>query len=187
MTVDLSSTNPEANETVNIFYASEMTPGSLMEYSYEVSLEARDFPVLYRAHRQGIVFVSNRSEAYPKLFFLPLDGNLLPTGQAIPLTDGVIADISEPAGTQNGRFVIFDADDYGVSTRQRIYLLDLLTGVVCRLTVDPFGDSNDWGASLNADNSLFSFITNRSGTNNNLRLNIENLETGLGVEADSRY
>lgn len=181
--VDLSNINPEANETVNVFYASEMTPGVLAEYGYEVTLDARDFPSIYQARRQGIVFASDRSEGHLKLFFLPLDSQLLPAGPAIPLTDGVITDVAEPAASENGRFVIFDADDYGVSTRQRIYLLDLLTGDVRRLTVDiyPLENSSDWGGSLNQDNSLFSFITNRQGTNNNLRLYIGNVNEGFGT------
>ena len=32
--VDLSDVNPEANETVNVFYATEMTKGQLYEFSY---------------------------------------------------------------------------------------------------------------------------------------------------------
>ncbi len=178
--VDLTSINPEANETTNLFYAAELTPGVVTEYRYDILVEALDFPELYPARQQGMVFVSNRSETFQKLFFQPLDANFLPAGPAVHLTDGVLADVSEPAASQNGRFIIFDADDYGEDTHQRIYLLDLLTGAVRRLTIDPSGNSEDWGASLNVDNSLFSFINNRSGTNNNLRLNIEVVENGLG-------
>jgi hypothetical protein len=176
--VDLTDSNPEANETVNVFYAVDMDTGQLYEFSFTLEVAARDFEQLYGSHQQGVVFTSDRSESSTRLYFLPLDDNLAPAGPAVPLTDRVIVDPRRLSSSADGRLVIFDADDYGVSTRQRVYTLDLSSAAVRRLTVDPFGASNDWGASLNAEGSHFAMITSRRGTT--YRLNVQEVSSGLG-------
>jgi hypothetical protein len=162
--VDLTAQNPEANETVNTFYATDMAKGQVYEFSYVLSVAAQHFEKLHWAHQQGVVFISNRSESSSRLYFLPLDNNLVPIGTPTPLTDGVISDPHHPSASADGQSIIFDADDYGVSTRQRVYTLSLRSGAVRRLTVDPFGQSSDATASFNGDGTQFAMITNRNGT-----------------------
>jgi Tol biopolymer transport system component len=176
--VDLASTNPEANETVNVFYAAHLVVNRLDEFSFTLEVDAQDFEIVYGASA-SLVFVSDRSESRPRLYFLPLGADFKPAGPAEPLTDGVITDPRRPSISADGRFVIFDADDYQVSTRQRIYTLDLRTAAVRRLTVDPFsGVSYDLEGSLNVNRTHFTMITNRSGTPS--RLNIQEVTSGLG-------
>ncbi len=178
ITVDLDSTNPEANETVNVFYAADLVIDKLNEFTFTLELAARDFEELYGASA-SVVFVSDRSESRPRLYFLPLDADFKPAGPVEPLTDEVITDPRRPSISADSRFVIFDADDYRVSTRQRIYTLDLKTAAVRRLAVDPFsGVSYDLESSLNTSRTHFTMITNRPGTPS--RLNIQEVTSGLG-------
>ena len=107
-----------------------------------------------------------------------MNDTLSPIGMPTPLTDIVIADPHHPSASTGGQFIIFDADDYGVSDRQRIYTLGLNSGAVRRVTVDPFGSSADEKPSLSRDGSQFSMITNRPGTPT--KLNIEDVSDGLG-------
>ena len=179
--VILSEENPEANETVNLFFATEMEKGVLHEFGYTLDVAAEDFDTLYSARQQGVVFVSTAEESTDKLFFLPLDANFTPMGDAIPLTDGVISDVHNVSVSANGRYLIFDADTYKspliFQTNQRVHVLDLLTGAIRRLTVDPSGGSNDKQGSLSGDGTQFAYISNRTGTN---RLTIGQTSSGQG-------
>ncbi|MBL7200050.1 MAG: PKD domain-containing protein [Anaerolineae bacterium] len=182
--VDLSSANPEASETANVFFAAELPPGEVSEFSYTLALGAEDYEGLYPAQGQGIVFVSGRSGSGTRLYYLPLDENLAPAGAPQPLTDGVIADPQRPALSADGRTVIFDADDYqpvdpDQASHQRIYTLDRLSGAVRRLTVDPYGSSEDWGGRFNGDGSRFATLTSRWGPT--YHLNVEETAVGLGA------
>lgn len=179
-TVDLTGQdpNPEANETVNVFFAASMADGQLYEFSFTLEPAASNFESLYWKRRQGVVFVSDRLGKGMQLYFLPLDKNYSPS-PAEPLTDGTIVDAHRPSVSSDKRFIIFDADDYKMSIRQRVYTLDLASGAIRRLTLDPFGNSNDYGASLSSNGSEFAMITNRKGP---LFLNIENVGSGLGED-----
>ena len=176
--VDLTDINPEANETANVFFAATMAKGQLYEFSYNLSVTSEVFPYEYPAGRAGVVFRSDRSESWSKLYFLPLDLDLNPAGTPDPLNDGVISDPRRPSGSAHGMYVIFDADDEEVSERQRIYRLNRLDGSVRRLTIDPHGTSSDIQPSLSPDGFQFAMLTNRSGTPT--KLNIESTATGLG-------
>ena len=175
--VDLSDINPEANETVNVFYSAEMSQGELYEFSYQLLVAAEDFERQYTARHQGIVFVSDRLEDWSRLYFLALDNNFSPIGLPIPLTDVTISDPHNLGASADGKFIVFDADESEGSDHRRIYSLDLLSGAVRRLTVDPYGDSRDERPSLSGDGSQFSMITNRHGTSN---FTIEDVKRGVG-------
>ncbi|MBE7553242.1 MAG: hypothetical protein HS126_19400 [Anaerolineales bacterium] len=178
--VDLAdlNKNPEANETVNAFYAVNMAQQQLYEFSFTLEPTAFAFEEFYQARQEGLIFVSDRSGGSGRLYFLPLNDNFLPTGPAEPLTDGVIKDPHRPSISPSKRFVIFDADDYKKSSRQRLYTLDLATAAVRRLTFDTYinENSNDWGGSFSTNSSQFTTITDRQGSS---RLTIENLNNGL--------
>ncbi len=180
--VNLADANPEANETVNVFYAAEMVTGTLYEFGYTLEPAEQDFEQIHSGRRQGVVFVSQRSGSGARLYFLPLNDDLLPAGSPDPLTDGVITDPRRPAASADGRFIIFDADyykPYHVSneTKQRIHTLDLSSAAVRRLTSDPFGASSDWGASLDHDGARFVMISNRDGSP---RMVIASVASGQG-------
>lgn len=81
--VDLTDVNPEANETVNVFYATEMAKDQLYEFSYILSVAAEDFEQLYSARRQSVVFLSDRSESWARLYLLTLNVTLSPVGTQI--------------------------------------------------------------------------------------------------------
>ncbi len=168
VSVDLASTNPEANETVNVFFAANLSYGTLYEFSYNVSLAADDFESMYSARRQGIAFISDRDEGQAHPYFLPLDENLEPIGEPWPLTDAVISDPHHLSASADGQFLIFDADNYKVNASQRIYTLNLNSGAVRRLTVDPFGTSYDNWGSFDGDGTQFAAITNRYGSTTHL-------------------
>ncbi len=177
--VDLDDPNPEANETVNVFYATEMSKTQVYEFSYILSVAAEDFEHLYSARRRGVVFISDRSESWSRLYFLALDAALTPLGVPTPLTDQMIADPHHPSASANGQSIIFDTDEYRlIAPTQRIYTLDLNSSAIRRLTIDPYGASNDNAPSFNSGGSLFSIITNRLGTPT--RLVTASVVTGLG-------
>lgn len=180
--VDLSSSNPEALETANIFYAANIVTGTLYNFTFTLNVAAQDFEQLYytRTHRVGVVFRSDRAEGQAKLYFMPVytSNNCISLAPAEALTDGVITNPHRLAASADGRFIIFDAGETRTETDQRIHTLDLSNGAVRRLTYDPFGNSNDLEASLNGNGSQFAMITNRTGTNN---LAITDVISGLSI------
>ncbi len=178
--VDLNDVNPEANETINIFYAVAMSPGRTDEFSYLLQVADEDFEERFPATGQGIVYVSDKSWPAGSLFFLPLDETFMPAGPARPLTDGVLENPRRPSASADGRFVIFDASanplaDNNSSTR--IHLLDLFRGTVRRITIDPYGSSTDRTPALSRNGRYFTFVSNRSG---NFYLKVDDVASGLG-------
>lgn len=184
--VPLTEDNPEANETVNLFFAVAMQKETLYEFSYVVEVNAYSFEEQLTERFSGVVFVSDRAEGVTKLYYLQLDG-FAPAGDPIPLTDGVISDTRRPAASTNGRYIIFDADTYkpflpANSDNSRIHILDLLSGSVYRATVDPFGSSEDWNGRFSPDGTEFAFLSNRTGQT---YLNIWPVSAGLGSGSGS--
>lgn len=182
--VDLDDPNPEANETANVFLAAEMTPAEAGLFSFELTVDARDFEEQFsRTRPQGVVFRSGRSGVGEQLYFLPLDGDLSPAGAAEPLTDGAITGPARPSVSADNRSVIFDADESRGGRRRRIHVLDLARATMRRVTIDPFGSSSECCASLSSDGTRFAMITNRFGTGPRLSLNVEDVGTGRGPGA----
>ncbi len=164
VTVNLANNNPEANETINLFFAVSMTSNFVYEFAYTLNVSALNYEQIYFNRSQGIAFISKRDNGVARLYFLPLDKDLLPLSPPYPLTDAVIIEPHRPSASTNGRYIIFDANQYPAGTQSRIYLFDRITGVIHQLTTDPFGSSEDWGASLNSNGAYFSAITTRNGT-----------------------
>ncbi len=174
--VDLADVNPEANETANLFFVAPQEFGTVEEFTLRLEVAAEDFEAMLALRPAGVVYVSTAAWPEGSLEFLPLDDAGFPAGAPQRLTDGVTTDPRRPSASEDGRFVIFDADLTPTRTGNRIYLLDRMRGTVRRISVDPFGGSNDDSASLSPDGTRVALITNRRGQDN---LAIHEVATGL--------
>ncbi|MEA3333134.1 MAG: hypothetical protein U9Q58_06030, partial [Pseudomonadota bacterium] len=180
ISLDFNAVNPEANETVNLFFAADMKRLQLCAFTYRLEPVAADFECRLGGHESGAVFISDEAWECSSLAFLPLDDNLAALWlERRPLSERVIRNPHRPSVSANGRFVIFDAsEEFNADAAQRIHILDLYRGTVRRVSVDPDGNSWDRSAAFDASGDNFSLITNRSGT---AALNIENVKIGLGA------
>ncbi|MDH3601666.1 MAG: hypothetical protein OEU26_18815, partial [Candidatus Tectomicrobia bacterium] len=77
---DLQDSNPEAKETVNVYYAVDMTKDVLYDFEYTLTLAAQDFEEQYTDRQLGFIFISDREEGHGKLFYRPLDQQYRPAG-----------------------------------------------------------------------------------------------------------
>jgi len=169
--------NPEADETANLWFSSEMLQGQLVEFRYVALVDAQDYPSLNRQESTGIVYVGDDG-GISRLFFLPCC-NPSSGSTPQPLTDGFIANPKFPSASVGGCLVAFEAAPTLGSDGRRIFSLDLLNGAIKRLTVDqgPNQSSNDFHPVFNLDGSRFAMITTRSGSNTSL--NVEDSFIGL--------
>jgi hypothetical protein len=142
----LDDVNPEANETVNLFYAAEMGVGAVHEFSTTLKVVAEDAELRNAPTGRQVVYVGWDSPTGNRLYSLALDADLRPAGEATPLTDAVIADPRRPSAYTDPqrstahaeRYVLFDADDYvgggQHDARQRVYVYDLWRGTLRKLS-----------------------------------------------------
>lgn len=162
---DLASINPEANETVNVFLATEAEPGSTMDVRFSVDVAADDLDRDNRQLAPGVVYAESIPGVGSRLTFLPLDESLVAVGEPGALTGPVLLDPRRPSASSDGRWIAFDATGRAPGERRGIHLLDRLDGSLRRLTVDPgSGVSFDRAASLDGGARRFAFVSNRSGS-----------------------
>lgn len=162
---DLTSINPEANETVNVFLATEAEPGVTMDVGFSVDVAADDLDRDSRQLAAGVVYAESIPGVGRRLTFLPLDESLVAVGEPGPLTGPVLLDPRRPSASSDGRWIAFDATGRAPEARRGIYLLNRLDGSLRRLTVDPgSGASFDRAASLDGSARRFVFVSNRSGS-----------------------
>ncbi len=175
--VDLSSLNPEADETVNFFLEASYDAELIHESQFRILTDAKDFADLYAKRDHGLAFVTE-TEFGDRIDFLPLNEDGTKKSASMPLSGQVLVDIHNLDASLNGKFLLFDANDYKRGILNRIYQLNLTNGTIMRRTVDPFSQSSfDTAIGYGPDDNEFAMLTNRSG---DLQLNIETVSTGLG-------
>lgn len=177
--VDLGSTNPEANETVNVYLATELGRGELVDVEYTVDVAAADFAKAFDQLAQGVVFVDVGPDGNGHIALLPVDDELEATAEPQPLTGPAVVDPRRPSASADGRWIAFDAEDVAGRGRRGVHILDRRSGDVRRLTVDPESETSfDRAPSLDANARRVAFVTNRRG--GRTRAVVADVAGGLG-------
>lgn len=142
--VDLDDVNPEANETVNAFFAVDAKPLESIDVAWRAEVAAEDFETQLGLPAAGIVYVSSAPGQASGLAFVPVRDAAW-SGPPIALTDAAVRAPHRLRVSADGRWIAFDAEPRRGGQPQP-YLLDRVRSAV-RLA-PPADTSVAWTSGL---------------------------------------